>query len=484
VQTVQPYLDPMFDPGSMGYRPGCNRLHALAHAERLAKDTNRWVWICEDLKDAFNQVPQHRLLDIVRHHLPNEEMMGLMETVVRTREGRGLRQGGCLSPLLLNVYLDWLFDRTWRKRNTDISFIRVADDLLVLCHSMEEAQKAYIDLKQLLQPAGMPLKGTADQAIRDLNQGQGAHWLGFELRKEERRLNAYLTEKAWNRLADKIADAHRKPHAALVTIDVINGWVSQEGPCYSQTDIPSACKRISSLAHDHAFDEIPSLEEIGRRWQLAYARWYLLRGQIMEKGSEAVAVGSAYGHRNLAETSQSGETSGRGVSPASSRPKRKVVLYCDGSCDPQNQVGGWACILVDVKTRRRESRSGSSPRTTNNRMELLAVLRGLESLAEPARVRLVVDSEYIVLGIEEWLPRWKQQDWRGGSGRRRKEVKNQDLWQRLDRQLQGHEITCEWVRGHSGHRENEECDRLAGEAARLYIAQLPLEQSRACQARK
>ena len=125
VQTVQPYLDPTFDEQSYGYRPGCDRQQALARAERLALSANTWVWLTEDLKDAFNQVPQRRLLDVVRHRLPNEGIVRLIEHVVLTDTGRGLRQGGCLSPLLLNLYLDHHLDRRWRMRHPDLSLLRV-----------------------------------------------------------------------------------------------------------------------------------------------------------------------------------------------------------------------------------------------------------------------------------------------------------------------------------------------------------------------
>ena len=89
VQTVQPYVDPLFDENSLGYRPRKTRLHALARAEQLARGGNRWVWITEDIKDAFNQVPQRRLLEVVRQLIPNKEMLQLIERIVLTDEKRG-----------------------------------------------------------------------------------------------------------------------------------------------------------------------------------------------------------------------------------------------------------------------------------------------------------------------------------------------------------------------------------------------------------
>lgn len=105
------------------------------------------------------------------------------------------------------------------------------------------------------------------------------------------------------------------------------------------------------------------------------------------------------------------------------------------------------------------------PRTTNNRAELIAVIRGLERLSGPTRLEIVSDSEYVALGVTELLPKWKAQGWRAGSGKCKRDLKNADLWQMLDALLVRHTVTCEWVRGHSGHLLNEECDRLAHAAS-------------------
>ncbi len=104
---------------------------------------------------------------------------------------------------------------------------------------------------------------------------------------------------------------------------------------------------------------------------------------------------------------------------------------------------------------------GAEPMTTNNRMELMAAIQGLESLKRPCRVRLVTDSQYVQKGIEEWLAGWKRRGWKTAA---RKPVKNVDLWQRLDQAASKHDIHWTWVRGHSGHPENELADTLANRA--------------------
>jgi ribonuclease HI len=147
-----------------------------------------------------------------------------------------------------------------------------------------------------------------------------------------------------------------------------------------------------------------------------------------------------------------------------------VILYTDGACIGNPGPGGWAYILHHVPTGKRSEASGGSARTTNNRMELTAVIRGLGRLTQPCRVRLISDSEYTIKGITEWLPAWKSRGWKRKEGKRLRPVRNEDLWRRLDALLQGHEVTCEHVYGHTGHPENERCDQLAVAAAEQAVA--------------
>jgi ribonuclease HI len=133
-----------------------------------------------------------------------------------------------------------------------------------------------------------------------------------------------------------------------------------------------------------------------------------------------------------------------------------VILFADGACAGNPGPGGWGALL---RYREHEKElSGGEPATTNNRMELLAVIHGLEALKRPARVRIHTDSQYVMKGITEWLPAWKRRGWKTTD---RQPVKNIDLWQRLEAALTPHQIEWEWVRGHSGVVDNERVDRLA-----------------------
>lgn len=136
-----------------------------------------------------------------------------------------------------------------------------------------------------------------------------------------------------------------------------------------------------------------------------------------------------------------------------------VEIYTDGACRGNPGPGGWAATLT-LGEHEREL-SGAEAATTNNRMELMAVIQALEALRRPARVRVNLDSEYVRRGITEWLADWKRRDWKTAA---RKPVKNQDLWQRLDAAVQRHQIEWRWVPGHAGVPGNERVDALANAA--------------------
>jgi ribonuclease HI len=137
-----------------------------------------------------------------------------------------------------------------------------------------------------------------------------------------------------------------------------------------------------------------------------------------------------------------------------------VQLFTDGACSGNPGPGGWGALL---RYRGHEKElSGGEPDTTNNRMELLAVINGLESLKRSARVRICTDSQYVMRGITEWIAGWKRRGWKTAD---RQPVKNVDLWRRLEAALAPHQVEWEWVRGHSGHPENERVDQLARQAA-------------------
>ncbi len=139
----------------------------------------------------------------------------------------------------------------------------------------------------------------------------------------------------------------------------------------------------------------------------------------------------------------------------------EVELYTDGACSGNPGPGGWAFILRHLPTGTETEDSGGLANTTNNQMELLAVVEGLARLKRPLRVELFTDSVYVGKGISEWMAKWKKNGWKRREKSRLVPVKNVELWQRLDQLVQRHEVKYTRVAGHSGHPENERCDQLA-----------------------
>lgn len=138
---------------------------------------------------------------------------------------------------------------------------------------------------------------------------------------------------------------------------------------------------------------------------------------------------------------------------------QEVELFTDGGCRGNPGPGGWG-VLLKFGTVEKELK-GAEFDTTNNRMELTAAIEGLNALKRPCKVKLTTDSQYVKNGITQWMTNWKKNNWKTAA---KKPVKNKDLWQALDEAIQPHEVTWAWVKGHSGHDENERVDDLANQA--------------------
>ena len=143
-----------------------------------------------------------------------------------------------------------------------------------------------------------------------------------------------------------------------------------------------------------------------------------------------------------------------------------VEIYTDGACSGNPGPGGWGAIM---RTKGIEKElSGGEKDTTNNRMEMMAVIAALEALQRDCSVKITTDSQYVMKGMLEWLPGWKKRNWQTAA---KKPVKNIDLWQRLERAAESHQLEWEWVRGHQGHVENERADQLAVAARDIAVDQ-------------
>ena len=137
---------------------------------------------------------------------------------------------------------------------------------------------------------------------------------------------------------------------------------------------------------------------------------------------------------------------------------KSIDAFTDGACKGNPGPGGWGALLRWQD--HEKELCGGEPHTTNNRMELMAAIQALESIRQPCEVNLYTDSTYVMQGISQWIDGWKRKGWKTAS---KKPVKNQDLWQRLDRARQAHQVHWHWVKGHAGHEGNERADQLANQ---------------------
>jgi ribonuclease HI len=149
---------------------------------------------------------------------------------------------------------------------------------------------------------------------------------------------------------------------------------------------------------------------------------------------------------------------------------QKVRIYCDGACSPNPGVGGWGVVLLSDHHGMRKELSGAEAETTNNRMELLAAIRGLEALKQPCRVELSTDSQYVHNAFQKrWIEKWQKNGWRTAE---KKPVQNEDLWRELIELCRLHTVEWRWVRGHANDVENNRADALAVQARLDLAAQL------------
>ncbi|QDU29974.1 Ribonuclease HI [Anatilimnocola aggregata] len=145
----------------------------------------------------------------------------------------------------------------------------------------------------------------------------------------------------------------------------------------------------------------------------------------------------------------------------------EVLLFTDGACSGNPGPGGWAFILKHPASGTVKEVNGAERDTTNNRMELMAVIQGLNTLKRPVYVEIFTDSEYVRKGMQEWMAGWKRNGWKRKEQGKLKPLKNDDLWKQLDEQMAKHQLKLTRVAGHSGHPENDRCDELAVEAYRM-----------------
>lgn len=330
VVALQPFLDPLFVRNSFGFRPapagGYQR--AVASLEHLYADGTSKAWVVADIRDAFPSVPVPRLLDVVAKYLPSPDLRRLIRSVVTAESRPQLAQGSPISPLLLNLYLHHLLDRPWITAHPDWPLLRFADDLLVMCPSVEEARTAYDSLRLRVRAAGFKLKQTRDDAVRSVATGRAACWMGFEFRKTRKSLKVQPGQGAWGQLDDALARAQDASLSPLRAIQAILGWVTARAACRPHVCPQRTYRRIANLTRKHAFDEIPDYTEFLAFWNQQYSMWCTLKGAFA-RGQSPVHPATTVPDESVGELPISSPT------PTSTRDLKWFAAYlCHLATEP------------------------------------------------------------------------------------------------------------------------------------------------------
>lgn len=228
-------------------------------------DRRRWPsFVADDVRAAFDSVPLARLMQVVQKHLPDDGLVAFLSHLVG-QQGRGLRQGGALSPLLLNLYLHQVLDRKWVKAHPDRPLLRYADDPLVLCESEQGAREARGEMEALLKSAATPLKGEQEQAVKDARQGWD--WLGLHFQLMDRGLEVTVAEAAWGSLRQQMEELHLQDDAALHAEEAIRGWVSYLAPSVTDIDVEEASGRVELTAGELDLTEGTDRDGFRKLWR-------------------------------------------------------------------------------------------------------------------------------------------------------------------------------------------------------------------------
>lgn len=278
VEVVQPIFDPVFQPFSFGWRPGLDRLQALATLLSYAERTGHWHWVVDDVKDAFNAIPHARMLASCQRLLPDDvvEFIGLLAAAGRRRP-RGIAQGGPASPLLANIHFDAHLDGAWYRQQPGVPLIRTADDLLVCAPSRCVAEAYHDRLRSIASStSGTPLKGGDNAGVRDVMAGEPVYWLGFHIQRVGDRIVINIGPRAWWNLEDQLRACRSQDELDMYATATVLGWIDQAGPAYHAQPRADFIDRLRGICEQGGLALSLSDAEIMCRLRTAYARYQKL----------------------------------------------------------------------------------------------------------------------------------------------------------------------------------------------------------------
>jgi RNA-directed DNA polymerase len=278
--VLRPMLDGRFDPLSFASRPMRGRFEAVALAEQLALGGSP-VWVPHDLVDAYRRVPVPRLLDVFSKLLPCPRLRAFLGRVLppHSRSVGGIKQGGPLSALALEVYLTHFLHGPWREAGLPARLLRYADDLLLVAADEGTARAADALLRELLTPAGMLLKHAFEEAVCDIRTDP-AEWLGFRFRLDGSKFRTDLGVHAFEKLGRRLVLAHGKDRPADRAVAVLRQWVSQLGPCFRRKEAKPICSEAILTAQKYGFEEALPVDDLVEGWEAARLRWKSIRRRV------------------------------------------------------------------------------------------------------------------------------------------------------------------------------------------------------------
>jgi hypothetical protein len=276
---LDPFFDPGFSPYNFGYRPNLGVQDALATAITIAETRGLWTWISADVANAFDAVPFRRLIDVLRQWQLPEDLIEFLKVVSYTGKLRGIPQGSSLSPLLFNIYADYVLDKSWLKRHLERLLLRFADDLLVPCMSPEEAAVLYAELSRRCRSAGLSLKLDGPGYV-DLSAGGSIQWLGYQITRGAGGVEINIADRAWNKLSDNLQEAHLRPAPPIRAAQTVQGWLQYIGPCVEFEDRQGILDRVYTVAETLAFNELPPANELIEIMDDAQSRWEAMQQRI------------------------------------------------------------------------------------------------------------------------------------------------------------------------------------------------------------
>ncbi len=244
---------------------------ALATALGIALSENKWVWLADDVQKAFDHIPFERFLAACRAHFP-EAVVDFLRLIADKGTRRGIRQGNPFSPLAANIFFDWYMDRCWHRDHPDLPIVRYIDDMLLVCDSVEQATLMYTALASRATAMVTPLKGSVATGVLDLSAGATTDWLGYRIGLEDGTPVVRISERAWQKLSDRLSAAYLTPLPPIRAEQIIRGWLGYLGPCYAYENRAIAIDRVRDIASQLVFDEIPCAGELERFWSAAHAR--------------------------------------------------------------------------------------------------------------------------------------------------------------------------------------------------------------------